>query len=99
MSLISECFILLAYIWGLAGADLESDFILLNSEFKGYFKGTYFKIVSDSWIAFSTMSEKEWGAVSICGTGKNIVIKDVDGKTYRISALNIFLVVMIEEIT
>jgi len=71
MSLISECLILLVYIWGLAGADLESDFILLNSEFKGYFKDTYFKIVNDSWLVFSTMSEKDSGAVSICGTGKN----------------------------
>jgi N-acetylglucosamine kinase-like BadF-type ATPase len=87
MSLISECLILLAYIWGLAGADLESEFILLNSEFKGYFKDTYFKIVCDSWIAFSTISKKEWSAVSICGTGKNIVIKYVDRKIYRISAL------------
>jgi N-acetylglucosamine kinase-like BadF-type ATPase len=73
--------------WGLAGADLESDFILLNSELEGYFKDTYFKIVNDSWIVFLIMSEKDLGAVSICGTGKNIVIKDVDGKIYGISVL------------
>lgn len=67
---------------GLAGADLESDFILLNNQFSKYFRNIDFKMVNDSWIVYSAMSEKSWGVVSVYGAGSNIAIKAVNGETY-----------------
>lgn len=76
---------------GLAGADLESDFVLLNNGFKKYFQDVNLKIVNDCWIVFSAGSEKNWGAVFICGTGHNAAVKSIEGKKYGIRALRYIL--------
>ena len=78
----------LSYVYmGLAGADLEEDFILLNNAFAQVFPGDRFHIVNDTWIAFECGTGLGWGAVSICGTGTNIAVKHPNGEVFSVRAL------------
>lgn len=54
---------------GLSGADLPSDFELLNELCDEIFRGASFQIVNDAWISIRSGLKGKWGAVSICGTG------------------------------
>jgi N-acetylglucosamine kinase-like BadF-type ATPase len=76
---------------GLAGADLESDISMLYEVFKGSFKDIDYKIENDIWNAFYAGATKNWGAVSICGTGNNLGVKDRNGKIYSVRALRYML--------
>ena len=76
---------------GLAGADLNEDFQILNDNFKRIIHGIPFKIVNDTWIAFSSMTSSNWGAASICGTGNNLAVKDKNDNIYSVRALKYVL--------
>ena len=76
---------------GLAGADLKEDFQILNENFEHIIRGIPFKIVNDTWIAFSSMTSSDWGAASICGTGNNLAVKDISGNIYSVRALKYVL--------
>lgn len=62
----------ISYIFlGLAGADLPSDFKLLNNMCKEIFGDTKFEVVNDAWIIMRSGTDDAYGAVSIYGTGAN----------------------------
>lgn len=73
---------------GLAGADLPSDFELLNELCDGIFRGASFQIVNDAWISMRSGLKGKWGAVSICGTGSNAGACHPDGRKIILSALS-----------
>lgn len=82
----------LSFIYlGMAGADSQEDFRLLNQGFSAAFGGIPFKLVNDVWIAFACEARQGWGAVSVCGTGSNLAIKDPSGKIYTVRALRYML--------
>ncbi|MCD6482226.1 MAG: ATPase [Candidatus Izimaplasma sp.] len=56
---------------GLSGADLKSDFELLNESCKRIFNKIKFTIVNDAWIIMRSGLETPYGAVAIAGTGTN----------------------------
>lgn len=73
---------------GLAGADLEEDFILLNSVCKPIFQDINYKIVNDVWIALRSGIKKNFGAVCICGTGSNAAAINKLGEKASLRALS-----------
>lgn len=72
---------------GMAGADSCEDVRMLNEGFSAAFAGIPFKVVNDVWVAFACEERQGWGAVSVCGTGANLAIKDPEGKIYSVRAL------------
>ncbi len=76
-----------AYL-GLSGADLPSDFNLLNKFCIDIFKEIPFKVVNDAWIAMRSGLKGTWGAISICGTGSNSAACSPDGRANILSALS-----------
>lgn len=79
----------LEYIYlGMAGADLPSDFELLNEMCDSIFRGIPYKVVNDAWISMRSGSKVSWGAVSICGTGANAGACDMNGKRVILNALS-----------
>lgn len=79
----------LEYIYlGLAGADLPSDFKLLNEMCDSIFKGIPYKVVNDAWISMRSGSRVTWGAVAICGTGANAGACDMSGRRVILNALS-----------
>lgn len=73
---------------GLAGADLPSDFDLLNGLCHDIFKGAPFQVVNDAWISMRSGLKGTWGAVSICGTGANAGACHPDERRLILSALS-----------
>lgn len=62
----------LDYVYlGLAGADLEEDFKLLNEICEDVFSPLPYEVTNDAWIIMRSGLRSSWGAVSICGTGSN----------------------------
>ena len=74
---------------GMAGADLPEDFALLRANLP--LAPIPFEIVNDSWIAFFTEAQRDWGAVSICGTGANLGVLKPDGSLLSVRALGYML--------
>lgn len=54
---------------GLAGADLEPDFIILNAICGEIFGNDRFKVMNDTWIGLRAGIPENWGIVTVCGTG------------------------------
>ena len=73
---------------GLAGADLPSDFELLNGLCHDIFEGAPFQVVNDAWISMRSGLKGTWGAVSICGTGSNAGACHPDERRLILSALS-----------
>lgn len=73
---------------GLAGADLPSDFKLLNRWCAGIFKDIPFQVANDTWISMRSGLKGTWGAVSICGTGSNAGACHPDGRRIILNALD-----------
>ncbi len=61
---------------GVSGADLPSDFMLLNDATALVFQSIPFEIVNDAWIIFRSGVQYPYGAVAICGTGMNAAAMD-----------------------
>jgi len=77
------------YIYlGLSGADLPSDFDLLNNWCSDIFEETSFQVVNDAWIGMRSGLKGTWGAVSVCGTGSNAGACHPDGRKIILSALS-----------
>ena len=76
---------------GMAGADLQEDLDLLGANLRTVFGKIPFHLVNDSWIAFSSATECQWGAISVCGTGNNLGVKDKAGRIYSVRALRYML--------
>jgi len=56
-------------VFGMAGADEEIDFKLLNPLAESIMKGVPVEVVNDTWIGLRAAVEDNFGIVSICGTG------------------------------
>ena len=71
----------IAYVLlGLAGADLEQDFSVLNRICQGILGTVPFKVVNDSWIGLKGGNPDNWGVVTVCGTAANTAGRTQDGK-------------------
>lgn len=64
---------------GLAGADMESDFVVLNKICSEILK-IPFKIVNDCWIGLRAGVPENYGVVTVLGTGTNTAGRTRDGK-------------------
>lgn len=80
----------IAYL-GMSGADMESDFDLLNMMCSKIFAETTYRVVNDTWIAMRSGLKSKWGAVSICGTGANSAALHPDGRKVILRALSYML--------
>lgn len=58
-------------VFGLAGADLEQDFAILNPVCNDIIKSNRFKVMNDSWIGLRAGVPENWGIVTVCGTGSS----------------------------
>ncbi len=67
-------------VLGLAGADLPSDFTVLDEICHSIFHQAPFKIINDAWIGLRAGNPDNWGVVSICGTGANAAGRTQDGR-------------------
>lgn len=74
-------------VFALSGADLPSDFRLLQERLEDTFPGGSFQLVNDSWAAFRAGTDAFHGAVSICGTGTNAVARNRFGETAALRSL------------
>ena len=76
---------------GLSGADLESDFEILNNACKEMFEDVPFKVVNDAWIIMRSGLKTPYGAVAISGTGTNSAAINKDGKKAILRSLGFTL--------
>lgn len=76
---------------GLSGADLESDFEVLNKACIDMFKDVPFKVVNDAWIIMRSGLEAPYGAVAISGTGTNSAAINKSGKRAILRSLGFTL--------
>lgn len=65
---------------GLAGADMEQDFEVLNQVCRGILGTVPFKVVNDCWIGLKAGNPANWGVVTVCGTGANAAGRTQDGR-------------------
>lgn len=81
----------LSYIYmGMAGADFPEDIECLTNAFSKEFEGIPYKIVNDRWNAFACEAN-DMGAVSICGTGSSMGVRDNHGNIYSTRSLRYIL--------
>lgn len=73
--------------FGLSGADLPSDFEVLNKMAKTICNKTSFIVENDTWCVFRSALHQSWGAVSLYGTGSNAGAVGLDGQKYILRAL------------
>ena len=76
---------------GMAGVDFQEDTDLISGQLKDRIGKIPFKLVNDSWIAFSSATKSKWGAISVCGTGNNLAVRDRNGKIHSVRALRYML--------
>jgi N-acetylglucosamine kinase-like BadF-type ATPase len=67
-------------VLGLAGADMECDFKVLNNMCFEIFNEVLFKVVNDCWIGLRAGSDSNFGIVTVCGTGTNSAGRTKKGK-------------------
>jgi N-acetylglucosamine kinase-like BadF-type ATPase len=71
----------LDYVYlGLAGADIEPDFKVLNEMCKQMLGNVPFKVVNDCWVGLRAGIPENYGIVTICGTGTNTAGRTRDGR-------------------
>lgn len=73
---------------GLAGADYEEDFNILEKMGKSIFNEIPFKIVNNCWLGLRAGSEEGWGVVSICDTGHGSMGKSKEGIKIELRNMN-----------
>jgi N-acetylglucosamine kinase-like BadF-type ATPase len=66
-------------VLGLAGADLESDFKVLDNICREIFGHGKFKVLNDTWIGLRAGIPENWGIVTNCGTGASCSGRDGRG--------------------
>ena len=74
-------------VFALSGADLSSDFELLQGKLAERFPGAAFELVNDTWAAFRAGTDASYGAVSVCGTGANAAAKSREGRRTALRSL------------
>ncbi len=78
----------IAFVYfGLSGADLPSDFEVLNKMAKDISNETSFVVENDTWCVFRSALHQYWGAVSLYGTGSNAGAVGQDGAKHILRAL------------
>ncbi|MBN2796941.1 MAG: ATPase [Clostridia bacterium] len=82
----------IAYVFlGLAGADMESDFAILNEVCHRIFESIPYEVVNDTWLIMRSGTKDPFGAVSIYGTGANAGAINKDGQMFILRALDYLL--------
>lgn len=87
---IQEADIALVYL-GLAGADMKSDFILLEEVLRKVFEKTKTILANDIWPILRSGTPGKWGAAVICGTGTNSAAISPTGEKHVLRALGYML--------
>lgn len=72
---------------GLAGADMKSDFILLEEVLRNVFGETKTILANDIWPILRSGTPGKWGAAVICGTGTNSAVVSPTGDRHILRAL------------
>ncbi len=67
-------------VFGLAGADTERDFKVLNPMCESICGHNRFKVVNDTWIGLRAGTPEDWGIVTICGTGGACAGRNREGR-------------------
>ena len=78
-------------VLGIASADNEKDFIVLNSICNEIFADVPFEVLNDCWIGLRAGSEGNWGIVSICDTGHGAMGKTMGGEKVELRNMNFTL--------
>lgn len=73
---------------GLSGADLEEDYLRLETTCAAIFQNINFKVVNDAWIVLRSGLKTAYGACCIAGTGTNSCAIDKSGKKAILRALS-----------
>lgn len=58
-------------VLGLAGADMECDFKVLNHICSKILGKVPFKVLNDTWIGLKAGIPENWGVVTVCGSGSS----------------------------
>ena len=72
----------------LSGADLPSDFKILNEIAAECLPGICYEVTNDVWAIMRSGLRQPWGAVAICGTGSNAGVARPDGCRFILRALS-----------
>lgn len=75
-------------VLGMASADLESDFDVLNGAFRNILPDGRFSVLNDTWIGLRAGIPDNWGVVSICGTGGACAGRNKSGDEVRLLNLD-----------
>ncbi|GKX31798.1 N-acetylmuramic acid/N-acetylglucosamine kinase [Vallitalea longa] len=67
-------------VLGLAGADDDMDYKILNKICKSIFMNVPFEVFNDCFIGLRSGSQDNWGVISICGTGAAYAGRSRDGE-------------------
>lgn len=73
--------------YGLAGADIPPDFIILRNMVHSLQFSRRFSIRNDSFVALRSGLTKSYGVVVVSGTGTVVAGRDHRGKEYRVGGL------------
>ena len=71
----------------LAGADFPGDFALLEGGIREAWPALSFTVHNDSFAGLRAGSSRNWGVVSICGTGTNQVGISKDGHSLQVGGM------------
>lgn len=72
----------------LSGADLPSDFKILNEITAKCLPGASHEVTNDVWAIMRSGLRQHWGAVAICGTGSNAGVTRPDGHRFILRSLS-----------
>ena len=72
----------------LSGADLPSDFKILDEIVADCVPGASYAVTNDVWAIMRSGLRQPWGAVAICGTGSNAGVTRPDGRRFILRALS-----------
>jgi len=74
-------------IFGLAGADLPEDFVLLTRAIGELGLVQRYRVENDTMVALRAGTSQPWGVVVVCGAGFNAAGVAPDGRTFRLPGL------------
>lgn len=75
-------------VLGLAGADMESDFMVLDKLCGTFLSEGKYRILNDTWIGLRANISDNCGIVSICGTGAACAGRNKEGKEFILRNLD-----------
>lgn len=74
-------------VFGLAGADLPEDFVLLERGIRELKLAQRFRVENDTLVALRAGARRPWGVVVVCGAGFNAAGIAPDGRVFRLPGL------------